>query len=54
MSEKKFGKSFQYDLPGDLVMTYLADVRNHTHACHHLICHSCHDVKTLKCSIIAI
>ena len=27
VSEKKFGKSFQYDLPGDLVMAYLADVR---------------------------
>lgn len=27
VSDKKFGKSFQYDLPGDLIMTYLADVR---------------------------
>ena len=26
MSEKKIGKSFQYDMPGDLVMTYLAEV----------------------------
>ena len=26
VSEKKLGKSFQYDMPGDLVMTYLAEV----------------------------
>jgi hypothetical protein len=26
VSEKKIGKSFQYDMPGDLVMTYLAEV----------------------------
>ena len=26
MSEKKIGKSFQYDMPDDLVMTYLAEV----------------------------
>lgn len=26
VSEKKIGKSLQYDLPGDLVMAYLADV----------------------------
>ena len=26
VSERKIGKSFQYDMPGDLVMTYLAEV----------------------------
>ena len=26
VSERKIGKSFQYDMPGDLVMTYLVEV----------------------------
>lgn len=31
VSEKKLGKSFQYDLPSDLVMTYLAEVSKRVH-----------------------
>ena len=26
--EKKVGKGFQYDMPGDLVMTFLSEVRH--------------------------
>jgi len=28
IGEKKISKTFQYDLPGDLVLTYLSEVRN--------------------------
>ena len=46
VSEKKFGKSFQYDLPGNLVMTYLADVRRY--ALNSIIMHAF--LNTLKVS----
>ena len=34
IGEKKVGKNFQYDLPGDLVMTYLSEVCNVFEAFH--------------------
>lgn len=27
MGEKRLGKKFQYDMPSDLVMTYISEVR---------------------------
>ena len=31
MGEKRLGKNFQYDMPSDLVMTYLSEVSIYVH-----------------------